>query len=47
MCSLLGTCKLHGMEPFAYLSDVIARISDHKANKLYELLPQNWQPLAK
>jgi len=24
---------------------VIARISDHKANKLHELLPQNWQPL--
>jgi len=25
---------------------VIARISDHKANKLHELLPQNWSPLA-
>lgn len=47
MYSLLGTCKLHGVEPLAYLSDVIARISEHKANKLYELLPQNWQPLAK
>ena len=47
MYSLLGTCKLHGVEPFAYLKDVIARISDHKANKLSELLPQNWQPLAK
>ena len=46
MYSLLGTCKLHGVEPFAYLSDVIARISDHKANKLHELLPQNWQSLA-
>ena len=47
MYSLLGTCKLHGVEPFAYLNDVIARISEHKANKLSELLPQNWQPLAK
>ena len=47
MYSLLGTCKLHGVEPFAYLHDVIARISEHKANKLHELLPQNWQPLAK
>jgi len=46
MYSLLGTCKLHGVEPFAYLCDVIARISDHKANKLHELLPQNWSPLA-
>ena len=46
MYSLLGTCKLHGAEPFAYLRDVIARISEHKANKLSELLPQNWRPLA-
>ena len=47
MYSLLGTCKLHGVEPFAYLRDVIARIPEHKANKLNELLPHNWQPLAK
>ena len=47
MYSLLGTCKLHNVEPFAYLSDVIARIPEHKANKLSELLPQNWQPLEK
>lgn len=46
MYSLLGTCKLHGVEPFAYLGDVIARIPEHKANRLSELLPQNWQPLA-
>lgn len=47
MYSLLGTCMLHNVEPFAYLSDVIARIPEHKANRLSELLPQNWQPLAK
>ena len=41
MYSLLGTCKLHGIEPFAYLCDVIVCISEHKANKLNELLPQN------
>jgi len=45
MYSLLGTCKLHGVEPFAYLCDVVARIPEHKANRLHELLPQNWQPL--
>ena len=45
--SLLGTCKLHGVEPFAYLRDVIQRISEHKANRLHELLPKNWSPLAK
>lgn len=47
MYSLLGTCKLHGVEPFAYLRDVIARIPEHKANKLSELLPYNWQPVTK
>lgn len=46
MYSLLGSCKLHGIEPFAYLRDVIARIPEHKANRLSELLPYNWQPLA-
>ena len=46
MYSLLGTCKLHDVEPFAYLRDVIARIPEHKANRLTELLPQNWRPLA-
>jgi transposase len=47
MYSLLGTCKLHGIEPYAYLRDVIGRIPEHKANKLNELLPYNWQPVAK
>ena len=47
MYSLIGTCKLNNVEPYAYLCDVIARISDHKANKLHELLPQYWKPLAK
>jgi transposase len=47
MYSLLGTCKLHDVEPFAYLCDVVARISDHKANKLHELLPQHWSPISK
>ncbi len=47
MYSLLGTCKLNGIEPFAYLRDVIARIPEHKASRLHELLPYKWQPLAK
>lgn len=45
MYSLLGTCKLHHVEPFAYLRDVISRISDHKHSTLPELLPQNWTPV--
>ena len=43
--SLLQTCKLHGIDPAEYLHDVLLRINDHKQNKLFELLPQNWKPL--
>ncbi len=36
-----GTCKLHGVEPMAWLTEVLTRIADHKVSKLYELFPQN------
>lgn len=41
--SLLGTCKMHGIEPFAWLKDVLERIPDHPVNRVEELLPQNWR----
>lgn len=41
--SFTGTCKLHGVEPMAWLTEVLHRIADHKVNKLYELFPQNLQ----
>ena len=42
--SLLGTCEKNGIEPFAWLKNVLERIPDHKANRLEELLPLNWKP---
>ncbi|WP_415751041.1 transposase domain-containing protein [Chitinophaga sp. LS1] len=42
--SLIQTCKLQGIDPDEYLHDVLLRINDHKQNKLWELLPQNWKP---
>ena len=42
--SFFATCKINDVEPLAWLTDVLTRIPDHKANKLSELLPQNWQP---
>jgi transposase len=45
MYSLIGTCKLNGIDPEAYLRYVLARINDHKINALQELLPWNVAPL--
>ena len=32
--SLLGTCKLHGINPFTWLKDVLSRIGTHRVKKL-------------
>ena len=39
--TLIRTCRLNGVEPEAYLTDVIARIGSHPINRLTELLPWN------
>ncbi|MBN2210029.1 MAG: transposase domain-containing protein [Sedimentisphaerales bacterium] len=41
--SLTATCKLHGVDPFAYFRDVLARISTHPAARIDELLPAQWK----
>ena len=40
--TLIRTAALNGIEPEAYLRDVIARIGSHPVNRLHELLPWNW-----
>ncbi|MDP4272667.1 MAG: IS66 family transposase [Bacteroidota bacterium] len=42
MYSFIGSCKLNKVEPFTWFRDVLSRISEHKANRLAELLPQNY-----
>ncbi|WP_113913141.1 IS66 family transposase, partial [Roseovarius dicentrarchi] len=42
MYSLIGTAKLNGIDPQAWLADVIARISDMPVSRLHELLPWEW-----
>ena len=40
IASLIETCKLTGVEPQAYLADVITRIvNGHPQNRIDELLP--------
>ena len=44
--TVIETAKLNGLDPLAYLADILNRIQDHKINKLNDLLPWNWVPLA-
>jgi transposase len=37
--SLIGTCKLNGIEPERYLAHVVARIAEHPINRVDALLP--------
>ena len=43
MYSLIVTAKLNGVDPQAWLADVLARIAAHPASRLDELLPWNWR----
>ena len=40
--SLVATCKEHGLDPWAYLRDVFARIPTHPDRRRAELLPRHW-----
>jgi transposase len=42
LLSLVHTCKNLGIDPFAYLHDVIERISTHPRNRVQELTPRQW-----
>jgi len=41
MYSLIGTAKLNGINPRAYLEYVLTHIADHKISRIDELLPWN------
>jgi len=42
--TVIETAKMNGLDPQAYLTDILSRIHDHKINRLDELLPWNWMP---
>jgi len=45
VCSLITTAKLNDREPYAYLKDVLERMTNgHPASRIDELLPWNWTP---
>jgi len=41
--SLVGTCKLNGVNPHIWLKDVLERIPTHPVNQINELLPHLWK----
>ena len=43
MYSLIITAKMNDIDPQAWLADVLARIAEHPARKIDELLPWNWK----
>ena len=46
MYTLIDTAKLNGVDPQAWLADVLARIADMPLSRLPELLPWKWAPVA-
>lgn len=44
--SLTGTCKMHGINPLEYLTDVLKRINIHPKDQINDLLPNNWKPIS-
>jgi transposase len=43
--TLIETAKLNDVDPQAWLTDVLARLQDHPARRIAELLPWNWKRL--
>ncbi len=40
--SLIVTCKMHGIDPYTYLVDVLQRVSDHRHADIQQLTPKLW-----
>jgi transposase len=43
--SLLATCKLHNINPYYWLRDVLENMHRYKTENIEGLLPQNWKKL--
>ena len=43
--TLIETAKLNGLDPEAYLRDILTHMADYPAKQLADLLPWNWSPI--
>ena len=44
--SVLGSCRRRGIEPGAYLADVLRRLPSMKADEVTDLVPARWKPVS-
>ena len=44
--SLIHSARLNGLDPYAYMRDVLERLPTQPASRVEELLPHHWQPAA-
>ena len=42
--TLIQSAKLNGLDPYAYLSDVLKRLPTQKVTQIEELLTHRWKP---
>jgi transposase len=42
--TIVSTCRLHGVNVYDYIKDVLIRVQTHPASRIEELLPFNWKP---
>ncbi len=41
--SVIVSCKLADVDPFAYLHDILIRLHTHPASRVHELIPREWK----
>ena len=46
LLGIYATCEANGVNPKAYLADVLSRLATHPAKDIDDLLPHRWTPLA-
>jgi len=42
--SIVATCRLHGVNPYDYIRDMLIAIQTHPASRIDELMPWRWRP---
>ena len=43
--SLIVTCRLHGIDVYTYIVDILQRVAEHPSNRVEELTPRRWKSL--